>query len=318
VRLLGVVGVLALMGAVPAFAQQVPQQFLVERLYLSAPGGGWFAMDDLDIHGGLGGAIRSNISYANDPLRVSDGVHRVPVVANEAFLNIGAAITYQRWRFYLDLDAPFAIDGVSGTVGNYSFHAPALTLGSNPDTLADARVGTDVRLLGKPGGYFRLGAGAQLFIPCGDPTDYDSDRTFRGMIRALFAGDAPYFTYAAQLGVHIRPRDDGPVPGAPKGSELLYGVAAGAKIPLRRDRSWSAVIGSEVYGATAFHSFTDQNGTALEGLLTSRFEGTRVDRAQIRVKVGIGAGLNQHFGAAEWRLVAGIEVFTHGERAAQR
>ena len=177
VRVLGLVGVLSLMGVAPAFAQQEPQSFLVERLYLSAPGGGWFAMDDLDIHGGLGGAIRSTISYAHAPLRVSDGVNRVPVISNEAFLNIGAALTYQRWRFYLDLDAPFSIDGESGIVGSYSFHAPSLTLGSNPDTLADARIGTDVRLVGAPGGYFRLGAGAQLFVPCGDPTDYDSDRT---------------------------------------------------------------------------------------------------------------------------------------------
>ena len=40
-----------------ARAQQQAEGFGVERLYLSAPGGGWFVMDSLDMRGGLGGAM---------------------------------------------------------------------------------------------------------------------------------------------------------------------------------------------------------------------------------------------------------------------
>jgi hypothetical protein len=195
-------------------------------------------------------------------------------------------------------------------VGDYSFTAPSVDVAANPDTLSDARIGSDVRIIGRPGGPIRFGAGAQLLIPFGNRADYDTDGAFRGMLRALVAGNAPYFTYAAQLGVHIRPLDDAPTPGSPKGSELLWGVAAGAKLSLGRARAWTAIVGPEVYGATAFHAFRDGDGTALEGLLVGRLEGAHNDRLQVRVRLGIGAGLNHHFGAAEWRLVAGVEIFT--------
>lgn len=40
-----------------ADAQQQASGFAVDRFYQSAPGGGWFDMDDLDMTGPLGGAI---------------------------------------------------------------------------------------------------------------------------------------------------------------------------------------------------------------------------------------------------------------------
>jgi hypothetical protein len=40
-------------------------------------------------------------------------------------------------------------------------------------------------------------------------------------------------------------------------------------------------------------------------------EGIANDGPQLRIKVGAGAGLNQHFGAPEWRLIFAIEVFDH-------
>lgn len=297
--------------------QQQAQGFAVDRLYPSAPGGGWFVMDDLDIHGRLGGDIGITLGHASSQLRVTDGTNRVAVVSDQVSADIGAAVTYQRWRFYLNLDTPILISGQSGTVGDYAFAAPSVSLGSHPDVISDVRVGTDVRLVGKPGGRFRFGAGAQLIIPNGERIDYDSDGTFRGMIRALAAGDARYFTYAAQLGVHIRALDDTPTPGTPRGSELLFGVAAGAKVPLTRDARWVAIFGPEVYCATAFRSFLQRDATALEGLLTGRFEGTRTDKMQMRVRIGVGAGLNRDFGAAEWRIIAGVEMFNHREQVAR-
>jgi hypothetical protein len=314
---LGLAVVLALGAPVAhARAPERPQGFAVERLYPSGPGGGWFVMDDLDIHGGLGGALALTLGYANNPLRVSDGLHRVAVVSDQFSADIAAAITYRRWRFYLNLDAPLWIGGTCGIVGNYSFTAPAVDLGSNPDTLSDARVGADMRIFGRPGSRFRLGVSAQLLIPFGERSDYDTDDMFRGMLRVLFAGDAPYFTYAGHVGVHIRSLDDSPTPGSPHGSELLFGVAAGAKLPIGHSQKWVAVVGPEIYGATAFRAFLDENGTALEGLLTGRIEGARDDKLQVRVKLGVGAGLNHHFGAAEWRVVVGVEMFNHRQPAA--
>src|SRR5260370_39812697 len=43
---------------------QHPQGFAVERFYPSAPGGGWFVMDALDLRGGLGGALALTTGYA--------------------------------------------------------------------------------------------------------------------------------------------------------------------------------------------------------------------------------------------------------------
>ena len=57
----------AVLCAASASAQQ-PTGFALERLYPSAPGGGWFVMDDLNIGGGLGGAVSLTSGYAHNPL----------------------------------------------------------------------------------------------------------------------------------------------------------------------------------------------------------------------------------------------------------
>lgn len=294
--------------AAGARAQQPAQGFAVERLYLSAPGAGWFVMDSLDMQGGLGGAVNLTVGYERNALRLTEGAQSLAVVANRTVLDIGGAVTYGRWRFYLNLDVPLDTRGKSGTLEGYSYTAPGMDVGANPDVLSDARLGVDVRILGSPGGPFRLGAGAQLFIPNGNRADYDSDDTFRAMLRLLFAGDAGLFTYAGQLGVHLRPLDDSPVPGSPEGSELLFGVAAGVRLPAG---TWAFVVGPEVYGATAFRSFFASSSTALEGLLSLRLEGTGTQGPQLRFKLGAGGGLNAQFGAPEWRAVLAMELFDY-------
>ena len=309
-----------------AGAQQTPQGFALERFYSSAPGGGWLVMDSLDMHGGLGGAVSFTTGYAHDPLRVTDGVNHLSVVADQAFAEIGMAATYDRFRLYLNLDSPLVVQGQSGAVGGYQYLAPGVDPGSNPDTISDARFGFDARFLGEPGGPFRLGAGAQLIVSSGNrgdyasnvPADYLTDGTFRGFGRVLFAGDIGRLAYAGQLGVHIRPLDDSPAPGSPEGSELVFGVAAGPRLPVGRDARAAFVLGPEIYGETAFRSFLGRETTGLEALLSGRFEGTGEDGPQLRVKLGAGGGLNPHFGAPEWRMVFGIELFDHQAGRAAR
>jgi OmpA-OmpF porin, OOP family len=303
-----------------AGAQQQAQGFAVERLYPSAPGGGWFVMDDLDMHGGLGGAMALTAGYALKPLRVTDGSQHIAVVSDRAFTDFGFAVTYDRWRLYLNLDAPLVTKGQSGTVGNYTFSADptgksllplSVDLGSNPDTLSDARIGADARVVGDARSPFRLGLGAQLIVPNGNRSDYVTDRTYRAMARVLFAGDLRSFTVAGHVGAHVRPLDDSPAPGSPQGSEMLFGLAGGAKVPVGANATMVLVVGPEIFGATAFRSFLGSASTALEGLLTARLEGTANDGAQLRVKMGTGAGIDQHFGAPEWRFVIAIEIFDH-------
>src|ERR1700684_251121 len=125
--------------SLPAVAQQPPAGFAVERFYQSAPGGGWFIMDDLDISGRLGGVVSLSSGYARNPLVVTgpDGKQKLAVVSEEAFLDIGAAVTHDRFRGYINFPVPLLLGGTSGTIGEYQFTAPSVSFGTNPDTVSD-------------------------------------------------------------------------------------------------------------------------------------------------------------------------------------
>ena len=301
----------ALLCAFAARAQTPVEGFNAERFAPSAPGAGWFVMDSLDMHGELGGALAFSARYANAPLRVSTE----KVVTDSAYGQVAGAITWRSWRFSVAFDFPFAVKGPGPTVNGAAYPAADVDLGSNPDTLSDVRVGVDTRLVGAWDGPFRLGLGAQLWIPSGVSNEYVTDGTYRGMVRLLLAGDVGVFTWAGQLGVHVRPRDDGGVPGAPRGSELLFGAAAGAK--LFAGEASRTVVGPEVYGATAFAGFFKPETTSAEALLSARWEGTGGTGPQLRVRLGAGLGLGTQFGTPSWRVLLGIEVFSPGGPAGE-
>lgn len=271
------------------------------------------------MHGGFGGAAALSLGYAHDPLRVAsaEGSQRLDVVRDQAFAGFGFAASYDRFRLSVDFHMPIVTHGQSGVVDGFAFHGPSVDPESHPDRLSDARVGFEGRLLGAATSAFRLGFSVQLLLPSGDRCnvgadgtttgcDYETDATYRGMARALFAGDVGRFTYAGHLGVHIRPIDDTPAPGTPRGSELLFGVAAGAKVPALGQ--YVVVIGPELFGATAFRSFFASRTTSVEALLAARLEGTGEVGPQFRIKLAMGAGMPADFGAPEWRIVFGIEV----------
>jgi hypothetical protein len=263
-------------------------------------------MDDLSIDRGWGVTIALTSGYAHDPFEVTstDGTHHATVVSGQAFVDVGVAATYDRYRLYLNLPMPMFLTGESGLVDGYQFIAPSVNLGNRPDLIADARIGADVRLLGQSNSLLRLGIGAQLIVPSGDRADYITDGTTRVMVRLLAAGDHGAFSYAGDVGVHIRPRDGAQVPGGPVGNELLFGVAAGHRFTLTSQ--WRVVVGPEVYGETALDGSTMHTG--VEGLMTTRFEEVGVTRG-VRLKIGAGGGFDPHFGAPAWRLVAGAELF---------
>jgi hypothetical protein len=295
--------------ALPVSAQQAAQGFAVDRFYMSAPGAGWWIMDALDMGSGWGGSLSLSMDYARDPLRVSDGSGSLAVVSDEAVLDFGAAVTYRGWRLYGNVDAPVFLQGQSGVAAGESFTAPSVTIASNPDTVSDPRLGLDIRLLGDAAGPFRLGLSGQLFVPNGVRAAYDTDGTFRAMFRVLGAGNYGSFSYAGQLGLHVRPLSDTSTPGSPQGSELLFGLAAGKSFSV--DPGWNLVAGIELFGDTALRSAFGSGTTGIECLASARAE-TLGSGPQIRVKVGIGAGLDPQFGAPLWRAVLGIEYFNRG------
>jgi hypothetical protein len=263
-------------------------------------------MDDLNISGGLGGAISLTGGYARNPFEVTNpgATQKLALVSGESFIDIGAAITYNRYQFYLNIPMPLSVTGNSGTIGPYQLTAPSLSIGANPDTISDPRIGFDTRLFGKPGSLLRLGAGAQLIFPSGERADYVSDARYRAMLRFLAAGDAGGISYAGQFGLHLRPVQSLVPPGGPNGNELLFGASVGRRFTVAS--GWDAVVGPEFYGETAVNS-NYRGQTGFEGLLTTRLEQTR-DKPHLRFKLGIGHGLVQNFGAPEWRVLASVEL----------
>jgi hypothetical protein len=300
--------VLLACGAASAARAQPAPGFALERFMPSAPGAGWLALDALDWSPGFGGAARFSVDYAHRPLTVAsaDGAPPLAVVAHQAFLAVGLAGTFDRFRVSLELSAPLAVSGTSGTVGSTSFIGPALDLGSDPDVLSDVRVGLDARLVGEPLSPLRLGVSAQLLIPSGDRAAYVSDGTYRGALRGLVAGDLGAFRYAGHLGVHLRPLDDEATPGGPRGSELLFGAAAGVAQPLAGP--WNLVVGPELVGQTALRALL-REATGVELLLGARLERAALGAGPaLRVSLGVGLGLVPQGGVPPWRMVLGVEL----------
>ena len=174
---------------------------------------------------------------------VSQGSQQLAVVSDQAFTDFGFAVTYDRFRLYLNLDVPLAVDGdatAPARVGGYTVRRPVRRPRLDPDTLTDARVGFDVRLLGEPTSPFRLGAGAQLLVPTAPVRPAERPRGRLRHRRHLprhaaarsspaTSGASPTRASSASTSVRSTTRR---VPGSPQGSELLFGAAAGPRIPL--------------------------------------------------------------------------------------
>ncbi len=288
-------------------AQEQAKGFALNRLYLSAPGGGWFVMDDLSMDGKLGGTVSFTFDHAHNPLvvRSADGTRSVSVVSEEQIADVGLSVTSGPFRVYVNLSGPTYMRGNSDVIDGRSFAGPRVDLGTEPDTITDMRFGMDARLIGESKSAFSLGVGAQVFVPSGNQSDYVSDGKYRAMLRLLAAGEASGFVYSGQTGVHLRKAQDD-TPGDPVGSEYLFGLAGGKRFSL--SPSTLMTIGPEIYGATAIHSFLKPEATDLEWLLTSRITTVENIDRQWTVRLGAGSGFAPRFGAPELRAVLGIEL----------
>ena len=312
--LTGIAGCVAVAGWVSeSHAQVAAEGYAVERLNPASAGSPWLVMDDLKLEGPLGGGVSLVTSYARQPLRVSnpDGSQTLSVISNQAFVDVGLAILYDRFRFVLDVPDPLYITGRSGNVGNVQYTAPTLDPSKYPDKVSDFRFGVDARLWGVVNGPLRFGFSGQLFVPSGERDTYVTDGTFRGLLRALWAGNWGIVDHAGFVGVHLRPRDDSGTLGStalggPRGSELVFGLGLAPQFAV--STSTRAGLGPELFGETAFKDAFGKYTTALETLLSANL--THVDEhgALVRFKVGGGPGINAQFGAPTWRMILGLEI----------
>jgi OmpA-OmpF porin, OOP family len=303
-RLLSLLAVLA---SVPVHAQA--QGFALERFSPAPSGAGWWLNDELRLEGGLGGAVSLQLGYAHNPLRLrDDGGSSLAVVAHQAVGTIGGAVVWNRFRLSVEFAGPIDVSGSSGVVNGVDYMAPHVNLEDNPDGISDVRVGLDARLWGDVHGPFRVGLGAQLFIPSGSREQYVSDETWRGVGRVLFAGDVHWFSWAANLGVHVRPLDDGATPNTPRGSEALAGFALGARLPLAGNE---LLVGPELAAVTAFKAAFVNDTTGVEVLLGARWEQVVSSQLAWRLKLAGGVGVHAAFGVPEWRVLVGVELLGH-------
>lgn len=302
-------GLVAALILVSSAARGQTAGFTVERFYPSAPGGGWLVMDALDMHGGFGAAVSLTLGYAHNPLVVQSAGGPLALVSDQAFADLGVALSYDRVRIYANVDSPLAVKGQSGS----AYEAPDVTLGNSPDTVSDVRLGVDFRAVGRARDPLRLGVSAQLYCPSGNRADFVTDGTFRAMVRLLLAGDAGPWAYAAHLGIHIRPLEQS-IPGGADADELLFGAALGRRVPVSALETMDVIAGPELFGQTALRTIDGASTTGVEALLSVRLEGTQDNREQLRLKAGVGVGLDANFGTPQWRLVLSAEGFDFTSR----
>jgi hypothetical protein len=294
----------------PAFAEKLVNGFGVERLELAPAGASYIVMDDLGFDGRIGGALSVSAGYAQNPLHVAnrDGKNYLSVVSDQAFLTAGMAVHYGRLRAHLDLSNPIYARGQSGRIGPYQYNAPSVDLGKYPDKVTDVRLGLDVRLWGGAHDPLRIGFGSQLFIPSGERAAYFTDGTYRVSLRLLMAGGSHIFDYAAYAGIHVRQRNEADVPGAPRGSELIFGIAIGPRIAIGASETTTLHIGPEVFGETALLAAFGSDTTGLEALLSARVQHSDDTGRVIRFKLGFGDGIHREFGAPDWRCAVSLEM----------
>ncbi len=311
-RLAGALATVAATLAAPsAHAQLVPsgQGYAADNLNPAERGSDFFTAESLDLrgHGRFAFGVLGGNAYRTVVDRREDGGVNASVVRNQAFLYPGATFTlFERVRVAFQVPVAFFSDGnqavmpiTSGpqraSLGVYSAPAEQVVLG-------DVRLGADIRLHGTYGDAFTLALGAQAFVPTGKPASYTGDGNPRVAPRLSAAGQMGMFQYAAQIGLHLRTRDDVAYGrdygnGGRVGHELTAQVATGLRLMKGR-----VVVGPEIYGRKAFGD-TDGQSSPIEALLGGHLGVTE----SLRLSAGVGAGLTKSYGAPVVRGLFGLE-----------
>lgn len=294
-----------------ASAQVVPlgSGYAADNLNPAERGSDFFSAESLDLrgHGRFAFGMLVGNAYRTVADRRTDGGINASIVRNQAFLYPGATFTlFDRVRIAFQVPLAFYSDGNTATMQTPTpTGGSALGLYAPPSeqvVLGDVRIGADVRVHGKYGDPLTLAIGMQGFVPTGKPESYTGDGNPRLAPRLSAAGQMGLFEYAAQLGAHIRTRDDVAYGrsygnGGRVGHELTFQVAAGLRLAEGR-----VVVGPELYGRKSFDD-TDGQSSPVEVLLGGHFGLTD----SVRLSAGLGAGVTKSYGAPVARGIFGIE-----------
>jgi OmpA-OmpF porin, OOP family len=301
VRIAALAGLAALALALPAKAQVTTHRaegFALERFYPADPGSRWLAGDALDFRGHKRTTLGVVLDWARKPLVLyGPAGSEIPLVSNQFYGHLGGSVAlWNRVRLSLWIPVILYEGGRSFFLDDTEYAAPhGLGLG-------DVRLGASALAWARADGVVRLGGGLRFFIPSAGRDSYASDGTVRIEPHVNVAGDVDGFTYAARLGVQIRPQSPN-YAGTELGSEFLVGLAAGYQTPGRR-----VLVGAELLGSTVFSrgdSYFDSTASPLELLAISRL---RLPRGW-SLSAGIGPGLTRALGTPRFRCLFGAEWF---------
>ncbi len=286
---------MAVLAGGAARAQSAPagSGFAVDRFEPAGGGSQWFSLESLDFYGRGRPAFGLVLDGAWKPLVIYDqSGHQVAALLRDQTVAHADAAVVLGNHFRLDLNLPVVLyqQGGALVLDNHAFAVPSHT------ALGDVRIGADLRVYGHTGDPFMAAVGAQVFVPAGKTATFAGDGSWRVWPHLLVAGDAGAFTWAANVGYHIRPTDKCGCSLAP-GDELTAGLAAGVHL------SPAVLIGPELFGSTSH--LGNRVASPLELLVGAHFGVAR----GWTLSVGAGPGLTDGAGSPEVRGVVGLRYF---------
>jgi OOP family OmpA-OmpF porin len=282
-------------------AQSVPG-FAMNRFEPSERGSEWFVHDSLDLRGNARPALGIVADYGYRPQHSQIG--DASVVSRQLFAHVGGSLTlFDRLR--LGVNVPIAIDQGGSSVQRRE----GLYIAPDSGGLGDVRLSADVLLLGAHSSEagtrlpFRLAIGALLFAPTGNADRLLGDGKARVTPHVLLAGDVGAFTWSATLGFVYRAREKSIYMESPIGSEVQFGLAAGAR--MATGPKGTLVIGPELWATTSVAetgSIFSAQGTPMAVLLGGHYA-----TGDFRVGLGAGPGLSHAAGTALVRGLLSLE-----------
>lgn len=276
------------------------QGYLLDRFDPSERGSSWFAADSLDLRGEVRPAAGFVGAFAYHPLVVqSGGVSTTAIVEQSWVVHAGASLVLvDRVRLGVDLPLYASQTGSTAVVGTDVVKAPQAAT-----TLGDLRLGATLRLFGAHGDAVTGGLSGLFYLPTGSPASYTGDGVARAGANLGVAGDMGTFTYAAHLGMLIRPEVQGPAAEG-VGTEVRFGAAAGMRI-----LDGHLVLGPEVFGAVVVSNGANDvtaRSTPLEVLMGAHAT-FGAGWGTFRVGLGAGGGLTHGLGTPSMRALLDLE-----------
>ena len=296
-RLACVVVVLGLGVAVPALAQ--PGATLDRFRPGETPQDDFHVSRPTDL-GHLRFGAQLTLDYGLNPLVYEEMLgdpssERFAVVEHQLNATVGLSLgLFDRVVAYAGLPVALVMQGADAT------QVMGLGVGAADGAgLGDAYVGARVRLFGESDEPFALAAQATVTFPTSIDGRYRGDPTVT-LQPELVAELRPIgaLRIVANVGVRIREESASPMSNLHFGHELTY--ALGLALPVWTDAEAAGThldVLAQIYGDSAFDSFGQREGTALEATAGLRF----FHASGVVIGLAGGPGLNRGFGSPDLR-----------------